>query len=137
MATMRDFMAARKQKSASTPAVPPTADDAITHSCGHRTTRKHMESTPCRECVNTSDKKRRQQKHKKQTEKRKSERPDIPRLPDLAEFNVVYNAELQRWYGELVIGEKKFYGSASGVFKLLPLLDQQYREWLSQQADKP
>ena len=66
------------------------------------------------------------------------------RLPDGAKFTVVYSAEAQRWSGTLEIphaglldepagsGEAPygiFRGSASGVFRLLTKLDEEYRRF--------
>lgn len=64
------------------------------------------------------------------------------RLPHGSSFSFWYNATEERWTGVLCIstpakvpGELKesFADSASGVFKLLTKLDNQYRSWLAEQ----
>lgn len=52
------------------------------------------------------------------------------RLPDGSKFAVVYDATGMQWTGTLTIGTSVFTGSAGGLFKLLNLLDLQYRQSL-------
>jgi hypothetical protein len=49
------------------------------------------------------------------------------RLPDGAVFTVAYDAIAEAWTGTLAVEGQTFTGTESGVFKLLVLLDRQYR----------
>ena len=73
--------------------------------------------------------------------KEKAVRPDVERLPDGSEFRVTYDATAVRWSGTLTVttpeGGKVFEGEAGGVFKLLSVLDGQYRDWLAARAAPP
>ena len=63
-------------------------------------------------------------------------RPDIPgRLPDGAVFHLLYNASTQTWWGTLKIGDAEFSGEKGGVFKLLRILDAEYRKSLAPVAE--
>lgn len=65
---------------------------------------------------------------------------DRGRLPDTSEFHVSYDAAKHLWSGKLIINMPKgaeFSGESSGVFKLLAMLDKQYREWAKAQEKKP
>ena len=70
--------------------------------------------------------------------KQKASQPPAGRLPDGSEFRVTYDAQAERWSGTLTVttpgGGKAFEGEAGAVFRLLGLLDRQYRAWLAAQA---
>ena len=70
--------------------------------------------------------------------KQKASQPPAGRLPDGSEFRVTYAAAAERWVGTLTVtapgGGKVFEGEAGAVFRLLGLLDRQYRAWLAAQA---
>ena len=66
---------------------------------------------------------------------------DKSRLPDGSSFAVRYSALAVRWIGTLTVPRtgddpKVFHGEASGVFKLLSVLDVQYRDWLAYKASQ-
>jgi hypothetical protein len=97
---------------------------------------------PCPACRQKAEAERaaqlesaRQAKERKQHEK--TERQEKPRrqtgprrLPHGSCFNVAYDESRQAWSGILTVpGEGEWTASASGVFRLLQQLDQQY--WLS------
>jgi hypothetical protein len=69
---------------------------------------------------------------------KKATRPPPGRLPDGSEFRVTYHAAAEHWVGTLTVttpgGGKAFEGEAGAVFRLLGLLDRQYRAWLAAQA---
>jgi hypothetical protein len=68
-------------------------------------------------------------------ERKKPTQPPPGRLPDGSCFEVRFDAAAGTWSGTLTIGSAKFTGTSSGVFRLLSLLDQQYRESLSAPAE--
>jgi hypothetical protein len=49
------------------------------------------------------------------------------RLPDGAVFHVEYDATAETWTGTLAINGQTFKGKASGVFRLLVKLDNDFR----------
>ena len=67
--------------------------------------------------------------------KQKASQPPAGRLPDGSEFRVTYDTAAERWVGTLTVtapgGGKVFEGEAGAVFRLLGLLDRQYRAWLA------
>jgi hypothetical protein len=69
------------------------------------------------------------------TPKQKGDRPSAGRLPDGSEFHVTYRAAAEHWAGTLTVttpeGGQVFEGEAGAVFRLLGLLDRQYRAWLA------
>jgi hypothetical protein len=71
----------------------------------------------------------------------KPARPVVERLPHASEFRVTYDAQAVKWSGTLTVtaeeGGQVFEGEASGVFRLLSLLDGMYRQWLAARADQP
>jgi hypothetical protein len=73
--------------------------------------------------------------------KHNGDRPSAGRLPDGSEFHVTYHAAAEHWAGTLTVttpeGGKVFEGEAGTVFRLLGLLDKQYRDWLAAQAAPP
>src|SRR5262249_39808288 len=62
------------------------------------------------------------------------ERRQLKRLPDKSVFHVQYDAEETKWRGSLTVpsdegtGTRTFDGESTGVFRLLKLLDRQYRK---------
>jgi hypothetical protein len=79
----------------------------------------------------------RQEKERKQKERaeaqdktqgqEKSPGAGARRLPHGATFQVAYDGTKMEWSGSLTVPDKgEFRGAASGVFKLLQTLDQQY-----------
>jgi hypothetical protein len=53
------------------------------------------------------------------------------RLPDGSCFEVRYDAAAETWSGTLTVGPSRFTATAGGVFRLLTLLDGQYRAALA------
>lgn len=75
-------------------------------------------------------------------EKRKRFRK-VPRLPDGAKFAARYDAAAQRWTGSLTVprpghpnGDLVLQNFKSGIFRLLELLDQNYRVYLAEKAQE-
>lgn len=109
--------------------------------CGHL-----EKNRMCQECRKARWLRKLKAQGVKQAAKQEGRKPNRPRLPDGSNFRVVYDAAKERWVGRLVIGGPDlqeppqapvFDAEASGVFALLTLLDDQYREWLSKQPRKP
>jgi hypothetical protein len=84
------------------------------------------------------------QRRKAEKEKRKMQPSEQPhraekpksRLPDGSRFEVQYDAAKQQWSGTLTVpaagqGATSFTGARSSLFKLLAVLDDQYRSSLS------
>ncbi len=152
---LRDRINAQRQKTAQpAPTPPPTQPEAtaqptmpkacaepvqpteiVTWRCGHTEPVKAFAGAICPKCRVVSRKNRGERRAKAQQAKRE----DHGRLPHGANFSVQYDAAKKSWHGNLCIlavdgSEPQFFsGEASGVFKLLSLLDSKYREWLVQQ----
>jgi septal ring factor EnvC (AmiA/AmiB activator) len=84
------------------------------------------------------------QRRKAEKEKRRMEQSEQPRpgdkpkarLPDGSRFEVQYDGAKQQWSGTLTVptqgqGTASFTGARSSLFKLLAVLDDQYRASLS------
>ena len=56
------------------------------------------------------------------------------RLPDGSCFEVRYDAAAESWSGTLTVGSDRFTATAGGVFRLLTLLDRQYRAGLPEKG---
>jgi hypothetical protein len=87
----------------------------------------------CREC-NDKNLKEQQLQGQLNRKRKNQKRWQADRLPDCSHFSVTYNDEKKMWKGTLsIIGPnetfKTFEGEKSGVFRLLQLLDKQYRQW--------
>jgi hypothetical protein len=59
------------------------------------------------------------------------------RLPDGSCFEVRYDASDESWSGTLTVGPARFTATAGGVFRLLTLLDRQYRATLPKEGPSP
>lgn len=140
------------------PKPPAVSTEPVTCTCGHvaqfelfadpqdkfrEARRKKLAGRPCPQCRIEAEKQRVAQAKAAKANKPKC-RPggmhdrrmnDKGRLPDGAQFVVIYNADFQSWGGHLLIGTKRFVGQAGGVFKLLSQLDDQYRKFLAQEAN--
>jgi hypothetical protein len=58
------------------------------------------------------------------------------RLPDGSRFDVAWNAAKEQWAGSLAVpGSASFTAAATGVFKLLQILDGLYRAALTEEPD--
>ena len=75
-------------------------------------------------------------------EKRKRFRK-VPRLPDGSKFAARYDAAAQRWTGTLTVprpghpnGDLVLHNFKSGIFRLLELLDANYRVYLAEKAQE-
>jgi hypothetical protein len=72
---------------------------------------------------------------------KKAAQPVVERLPHDSAFAVSYDAGAEKWSGTLTVtmpeGGQVIEGEAGGVFRLLSLLDGQYRQWLAAQAAPP
>lgn len=101
--------------------------------------RKKLTDRPCRAC---RERKRLEEEAAAKVRKaEKQERQAVPtqpkmktvraeRLPDGAKVEATYDAGRTQWRGTLTVGDKTFTGSASGLFKLLQRLDEQYWQTL-------
>ncbi len=73
--------------------------------------------------------------------KEKAARPVVERLPHGSAFAVSYDAQDVKWSGILTVpaggGPKVFEGQESAVFRLLSVLDAQYRQWAAAQGATP
>jgi hypothetical protein len=106
----------------------------LTQRCGHKIGAAYIQGANCPACAAASKK----AKAARRAESRKAKNPETARgsrvhveerLPDNAVFTVRYEAATRTWAGTLTIpGCPIFDGAATGVFKLLILLDRQYRE---------
>ena len=59
------------------------------------------------------------------------------RLPDGSCFEVRFDAAAESWSGTLTVGPARFTATAGGVFRLLTLLDRQYRATLPEEGSSP
>jgi hypothetical protein len=119
------------------------AYEDVTVACGHverfglwedkkdryrKERRAKLVSRPCQAC-----RAQRQQEEQQAAQQRRQERRrgrTLPeRLPDRSRFEVVYDAATQSWSGTLTVGTDTFTDTAGGVFRLLELLDRQYRDF--------
>lgn len=155
---------ARERKKTLTP-VPPkeqkppvkastvVGDESVTAKCGHivkmplfpdkadkfrAKRRENIQNKNCSDCR----KKAHEELTKKQQEEAKARRRKKvkhgrlkDRLPDGANFNVTYDAKIQKWSGTLSIPQGPgdtlvFQDIYSAVFMLLPKLDEHYQQWL-------
>ena len=143
MANMRDFMDRRKRREQASqilgdkPAEGTPPPPVLVYACGHKVGIKNLTDEVCPGCVNN----RRRQKNASRTKKVRAglEKDEANRLPNGSTFDVIYDSIQKKWCGTLNIFEPtisnqlRFQGSASGVFRLLRELDQQYRDWLEAQ----
>lgn len=115
------------QKPIGKPPVPkgkPLASNQVTFSCGHT-----GNAPLCSHCRT----KRNKLKQEKIQKKRAAQYdPEAYRLPDGADYHVVYSAAEKQWSGALIvqIGQQHevFTNKKSSLFKLLVSLDRMYRE---------
>jgi hypothetical protein len=95
----------------------------VTFRCGHTKPLAHFQGGICAQCQNENRRK------KNAAKGQKKEKVESGRLPDKSTFEVIYDADIQRWTGSLTIpGLEPLIDSAGGVFKLLSKLDEQYRK---------
>jgi len=139
---------------------PVVATELVKASCGHQTVFELYEEkkdkfreqrrakaagkicTTCRQAKEQAEaavaKERRQQKRLASNQQRQQAKHE-QRLPDGASFQTVYDAERIQWSGTLTVrtdaGILTFSQQASGVFRLLIRLDQDYRNWLQHRQD--
>lgn len=99
----------------------------VVFSCGHTVPVSEFSKRKCDGCKNKDQKAKAE---KRRGKKPRVERKDSGRLPNGASFVVNYMASHTKWYGVLKIGNQIFEGDASGLFKLLTSLDEQYRKSL-------
>jgi hypothetical protein len=124
----------KAEKPPCTPSVECAPSIILTHRCGHKIGAASIQGSNCPACVAVSKK----AKAARRAESRKAKNPEKAhgsrvhteeRLPDNAAFVVRYEAATRTWAGTLTIpGFPIFDGAATGVFKLLVMLDRQYRE---------
>ena len=146
------------------PAKPPVVGvEKVTCACGHEAElelyedrkdkfraarRKNLTDRPCPDCRQKAHAELTAREQARAAERKKARggpparkaaaRPVIERLPHGSAFAVSYDARAVKWSGTLTVptpeGGKVFEGEAGGVFKLLSLLDGQYREWAARPA---
>jgi hypothetical protein len=121
------------------------AEPTLRFACGHDRPLAKVVNQKCAPCLE-EERARARQKRLQAAHKRTGSRLDkreraTGRLPHESIFSVIYDASTTTWSGSLTImipgGEKRFEGSASGVFRLLAGLDGQYRAWLGTQEKTP
>jgi hypothetical protein len=85
-------------------------------------------SRPCAACRQKAEaEKELAAKQKKQATPAHQAPATTPRLPDGSAFNVTYDATKKEWRGSLTVpGKGELTAAASGVFRLLRELEQQY-----------
>jgi hypothetical protein len=105
----------------------------VTYDCGHKIGTRYLQNTKCPQCRKEQQRRRRVEVGARNRGVEPRERK-ASRLPDGAEFHVVYDAASLRWIGTLVVENVIVEGEASGVFKLLELLDRKYRDAVSVDA---
>ncbi len=114
--------------------------EQVLFQCGHYYSAGVFTGRKCPGCQSEADKKKmvkRKASYDKWISRSVDKYEDRGRLPDGAVFKVHYDAGAENWGGVLTIpGCPDFAGSHSGVFKLLRLLDEEYRKWLNEQAPK-
>jgi hypothetical protein len=109
------------------------AGPTLTYSCGHQKLIEKITARVCPACNDAALAQARKAKKERNIANRAAKTPGAPkhtegRLPDGADFRVIYDANTQTWTGTLTIdGMEPFMDTASGVFRLLSNLDAQYR----------
>jgi hypothetical protein len=109
----------------SKPARPPKAeaptDNVVTYACGCRVGVANLRGRACPACARKS----RAAAKARHEEARKGR--VAGRLPDGSAFLLTYDAAATEWSGVLTVGTLSFDAKASGVVKLLGVLDAMYR----------
>lgn len=116
---------------------PSSPPEHVICSCGHKD-----KNRPCGKCRNAAQEAKRLRRQAKRDANRAAaenreqsgfhpKREGERRLPDGAEFHVVYRAETKTWDGNLVVNGAMIQGTAGGVFRLLMNLDAKYRSSLN------
>jgi hypothetical protein len=109
------------------PAVEADPRYVVTYDCGHKIGTRYLQNTKCPHCRKEQNRRRRVEVGARNRGVEPRERK-ASRLPDGAEFHVVFDAAAEQWIGTLAVGDAIVEGEASGVFKLLELLDRLYRD---------
>lgn len=146
--------ASPRQRSDGRPLPPFVRYEEVTAACGHAVQfglcedrldkyraarRQKVTGRPCPACREQRQREEQEAAARRRTEKdaarpaQQSKRPaQAPpgRLPDGSCFEVRYDAGAQSWSGTLTVGPSRFTATAGGVFRLLSLLDRQYRDSL-------
>lgn len=121
---------------------PETTQEQVTFRCGHRVGVGYFQGRDCTDCQNERNRKKAIKK-RVLYEKYMAKKGDVKsahdqRLPDGSVFRVVYDAGSKAWSGLLNVPQggssTDFRGTASGVFRLLQDLDNQYRTWHAEQV---
>jgi hypothetical protein len=102
----------------------------ITYLCGHRTGAANVRNQPCPACA----RKGRAAARARREEAGRGRGPD--RLPDGSAFLLVYDDSAVAWSGTLTVGALCFEAKASGVAKLLGMLDAMYRDMSTRACDQ-
>jgi hypothetical protein len=126
----------------------PPKPETILRSCGHTENICDIEKRKCNSCKKKMRAAEMEEERQRRQRKRESWReqkqkiygrelfPPYGRLPDGAEFSLVYNEETEKWRGELIIPEcgkrpaKAFFGERIGVESLQRELGRQCWSWL-------
>jgi hypothetical protein len=98
--------------------------------CGHECSAGLFTGQVCPACRSEKQKVKAAQNRERRERKAAGPKPpdDAGRLPDHAQFAVVYDAASRTWSGVLAVeGLPTFEGREAGVFALLRALDRQYR----------
>lgn len=116
-----------KPKGKSEKAPPKAEPEFVVYQCGHKEAVKGFRGRVCRFCINKIRRKPRVNEVTRRDQRAR-------RLPDGANFNVLYDAASMTWSGELSIPDGTetltFRSQANGVFRLLEDLDRAYRDFL-------
>ncbi len=132
--------AAKPKEPTKKPLKPYVPVESILFQCGHLHSAGLFAGKVCPECQSKKNEAKKAKKRKSfekwQARTGEKKYDDPGRLPDGSVFRVMYDAGAQLWSGLLNVphdgGSTDFRGSHSGVFKLLRLLDDQYRKWAAE-----
>jgi hypothetical protein len=108
----------------------PAAKPVITHVCEHVSPVARFANGFCPDCL-AGFRKARAEKRRERPAPVKPTGHESQRLPHNAVFRVSYDAATETWSGYLAVpGREAVQAQASGVFRLLSVLDQMYRDSL-------
>jgi hypothetical protein len=108
---------------------------AISRDCKACREKKQQQAQEAAELRRSEKEKRKMQEAAQPPRQGKTDRQQLPRLPDGSRFEVCYDAAKEQWSGSLTIptsdgAPATFTGTGSGLFPLLSKLDGQYRATL-------
>jgi hypothetical protein len=164
--SQRDNDPKRPAQAGRPPKPPVVGVEKVTCACGHEAElelypdrqdkfraarRKNLTDRPCPPCRQKAHAELTAREQAQAAERKKARagppprkaaaRPVVERLPHGSAFAASFDAQAVKWSGTLTVttpeGGQVFAGEAGGVFRLLSLLDGQYREWLAARATPP